>query len=78
MAIHLAVLMSLVSYFAFVGAQAAQMDVCDFTSFSIVFQLYQHDGRLIMKAVCNGTPSTVEISPLEGIELGPLDQYASA
>ena len=75
----MAVLISLVlTYFAFVGAQAAQLDGCDFTSFSIVFQLYQHDGSLILKAVCNGTPSTVEISSLEGIELGPLDQYASA
>ena len=48
---------------------------CDFTSFSIVFQTYQDDGRLIMKAVCNGTPFTVEkISPRAGIELGPLEQ----
>ena len=30
-------------------------------------------------AVCNGTPFTVEkISPRAGIELGPLDQKASA
>ena len=32
-------------------------------------------GGLMMKAVCNGTPFTVEkISPRAGIELGPLDQ----
>ena len=52
---------------------------CDFTSLSTVFQSYQGDGRLITEAVCNGTPFTVEkISPREGIELGPLDQWASA
>ena len=43
--------------------------------FSTVFQLYQDDGRLIMKGLCNGTPFTVEnISPQAGIELGQLDQ----
>ena len=36
--------------------------ICDFTSSLTVFQSYQDDGRLIMKgkAVCNGTPFTVE------------------
>ena len=44
---------------------------CDFTSFSTVFQSYQDDERLIMKAVCNGAPFTVEkILPRAGIELG--------
>ena len=44
---------------------------CDFTSFSTVFQSYQDDEGLIMKAVCNGTPFTVEkILPRTGIELG--------
>ena len=49
---------------------------CDFTSFSTVFLSYQDEGGgLMMKAVCNGTPFTVEkISPRAGIELGPLDQ----
>ena len=48
---------------------------CDFTSSSTVFQSYQDDGRLLMKAVCNGAPFTVEkISHRAGIELGPLDQ----
>ena len=47
----------------------------DFTSFSTVFQSYQDDERLRMKAVCNGTPLTVEKTPPQaGIELGPLDQ----
>ena len=32
----------------------------DFTSFSTVFQSYLDDGRVIMKAVCNGTPLPVE------------------
>ena len=50
--------------------------ICDFMSFSTVFQSYQDAGRLIMKAVCNGAPFTVEnISPRAGIELGgPFDQ----
>ena len=30
---------------------------------------------MIMKAVCNGTPFTVEISPRAGIELGPLNMF---
>ena len=48
---------------------------CDFMSFSTVFQSYKDDGRLIMKAVCNGAPFTVEqISPQAGIKLGLLDQ----
>ena len=51
-----------------------QMDgwmTCDFTSFSTVFQSYRNDERLIMKAVCNGTPFMVEkILPRAGIELG--------
>ena len=34
--------------------------ICDFTSFSTVFQLYQDDGRMIMKGLCNRTPCTVE------------------
>ena len=46
-------------------------DNCDFTSFSIVFQSYQDDGQMMMKAVCNGTPFTVEkISSQVRIELG--------
>ena len=28
--------------------------ICNFTSFSTVFQSYQDGGRLIMKDVCNG------------------------
>ena len=39
--------------------------ICDFTSFSTVFQSYQDDGRMIMKGLCNGTPFTVE----KGLEL---------
>ena len=47
----------------------------DFTSFLTVFQSYQDDICMIMKAVCNGTSFTVEkISPPAGIELGTLDQ----
>ena len=43
---------------------------CNFTSFSTVFQSYQEDESLIMKAVRNGTPFTVEkISPRAGLEL---------
>ena len=30
--------------------------ICNYTSFSTVFQPYQHDGRESWKAVCNGTP----------------------
>ena len=44
---------------------------CDFTSFPTVLQLNQDDGRMIMKAVCNGTPPTVEkTSPQVGLKLG--------
>ena len=47
---------------------------CDFTYFSTVFQSYQDDERLMMKAVCKETLFTAEkISPRAGIELGPLD-----
>ena len=43
---------------------------CNFMSFSTVFQSYQDDKQLIMKAVCNGIPFTVEkILPLAGIKL---------
>ena len=43
---------------------------CNFTSFSTVFQSYQDEEWLIMKAVCNGIPFTVEkILPLAGIKL---------
>ena len=56
---------------------AVRMDgwmTCD-TSFLTVFESYQDDVLMIMKAVCNGTPFTVEkIAPRAGIELGPLDQ----
>ena len=42
----------------------------DFTSFSTVFQSYQDDAWMIMKAVCNGTLFMVEkISPQWRIEL---------
>ena len=34
--------------------------ICDFTYFSTAFQSYQDDVRMIIKAVCNGTPFTVE------------------
>ena len=47
---------------------------CDFTSFSTVFQSYPDFAMLIMKAVCNGAPFTVEILSRAGIELDPLDQ----
>ena len=47
---------------------------CDFTSFSIVFQSFKDDGRMIMKGLCNGTPFTVEkISPPAGTEIGAID-----
>ena len=43
----------------------------DFTSCSAVFQSYQDDSRVMMGAVCDGTPLTVEkISPRAGLELG--------
>ena len=45
--------------------------ICDFTSFSTVFQSYQDDGRMIMKDCVQWNPFTVEkISPRAGIELG--------
>ena len=54
---------------------------CDFTSFSTVFQSYQDDERLITKAVCNGTPFMLEISPIALVgsfrSNGPLRQYFS-
>ena len=48
---------------------------CDFTSFSIVFQSFKDDGRMIMKSLCNETPFMVEkiFSPPAGIELGAID-----
>ena len=33
---------------------------CNFSSFLTVFQSYQDDGQMIMKALCNGTPFMVE------------------
>ena len=37
---------------------------CDFMSFLTVFQSYQDDVQMIMKAACNGTQFTVDkISP---------------
>ena len=45
--------------------------ICDFTSFSTVFQSYKDDGMLITKGFCNGTAFTVEkMSPRAGIKLG--------
>ena len=47
---------------------------CAFTSFSTVFQSYQDDGGLIMKACVHWSPIYVEkISPRAGIELDSLD-----
>ena len=47
---------------------------CDFTSFLTVFQSYQANVWMI-KAVCNGTPFTLEKIPSRvRIELGPLNQ----
>ena len=44
--------------------------ICDFTSFSAVFQSYHDDGRMIMKGYVQWTPFTVEkISPRAGLEL---------
>ena len=44
--------------------------IYNFTSFSIVFQTYQDNERLIMKAVCNRTLFTVEkILPRAGLKL---------
>ena len=52
---------------------------CDFISFSTVLQSYQGDGRLIMNGCVKRNSIAVEkISPRAGIELGPLDQKASA
>ena len=39
---------------------------CDFTCFSTVFQSYQNDGRLIMKALCNEPRLWMRIFRLEG------------
>ena len=47
---------------------------CDLKSLSTAFQLYQDDGRIIMKGGVHGTPFTVEKTPRAGIEPGPLDQ----
>ena len=45
--------------------------ICNFPSFSTVFQSYRDDWRMIMKGLCNGTPFTIEkISPRAGLELG--------
>ena len=50
--------------------------ICNFTSFSTVFQSYQDDRWMIMNDSCNGTLFTVEkISPRAGLELrtsGPV------
>ena len=44
--------------------------MCDFTSFSTVFQSYQDDGRMIMKGCVQWNTYTVEkISPRAGLEL---------
>ena len=40
------------------------MMTCNYTSFSTAFQSYQDEERLIMKAVCNGTPLPVERNSL--------------
>ena len=42
----------------------------DLTSFSTVFQSYQDDGWIMMKAVCNRTPFTVESLPRAGFGFG--------
>ena len=45
----------------------------DFSSFSTVFQSYQDDRRLIMKGCVQwNSVYGAQISPLAGIELGPL------
>ena len=47
------------------------MDDMRFYVFLTVFQSYQDDVWMIMKAVCTGAPFTVEkILPRAGIELG--------
>ena len=60
----------------------ALMDVwliCDFMSFSTIFQSYKDDGRMIMKGLCHGTTFTVEnMSPRVAIELGTVTSVASA
>ena len=44
---------------------------CEFKSLSTVFQSNEDDEKLIMKAMCNITPFTVEnISSRAGVELG--------
>ena len=52
---------------------------CDFASFSIVFQLYQDDGWMIMKRFVQWNLVYVwKIYHLEqGSNSGPLDQYTS-
>ena len=45
--------------------------ICNFISFSTVFQSYQDDGQMIMTGLCNGKLFTAEkISPRTGLELG--------
>ena len=52
---------------------------CDFTPFSTVFQSYQDDGKLIMKGCAMELRLRLRrFAPRAGIELGPLDQKASA
>ena len=61
--------------FWYMGRASDGLMTCDFTSFSTVFQSYQHDERLIMKGCVQWILFTVEkISPRGGIKLGPLDQ----
>ena len=59
-------------------AQDDGLMTCDFTSFSIVFQSYQDNGRVI-KAECNGTRLRLKRFHLQpGSNPGPLDQLAGA
>ena len=52
---------------------------CDFASSLTVYQSYQGDGKVIMKAFCNRTCLPLErFPPPAGLELGTLDQKASA
>ena len=51
---------------------------CEFTSFSTVFHSYQDDGRLIMKGCVPWNSVYGSEDFAVGIELGPLDQLASA
>ena len=45
--------------------------ICDFTSFSTVFQSYQDDGRMLKKSYVQWNPVLVEkISPRAGHKLG--------